>query len=344
MVEPATASRSCGGVSARRVLLPIAICAAIGISAFAPRPALAQTPRSAAGPSKSIELRASFSAAASSYFQEPRLRRLLSIELQNLATVSSNPSGPLGDQVAWAWIDLPTESTVSIEARVAGTPALRRTISIEGLGPDAAARHVAIAAAEMIRSLAHPSRVRKPAAGKSPCCEQLETLAHSMPALVWNGGASAAAITGEPMILGGASIGLGLRYHHTGARVTARWLGGRPAFGTLSWLEAGLGVDHRFRLHPSWRLWLGASAAAASLQLGGAQSVDGEVGRHSTWSARAGGSLGVETRLGDSTWLGLAVEPGAILRPVAYDDPSGSGKVGGAWIGFDLSLQYDRRP
>jgi hypothetical protein len=349
MVEPTTASRSCRAAASarrlrRRVVLPLAIGASLGLGVLSPAPSSAQIARPATTASKSIELRASFSATASGFFQEPRLRRLLAIELQSVATVSSTSSGPLGDQVAWAWIDLPEESTASIEARVAGSAVLRRTISIEGLGPDAAARHVAIAVAEMIRSLAHPSRSRKPVAGKSPCCEQLETASRSMPRLIWNGGASAAVITGEPMLLAGASIGLGLRYHHTGARLLARWLGGSPGFGTVSWLEAGLGVDQRFTLHRSWRMWLGAQAAAASLQIGGVQSVDGQSGQHAAWSARAGASVGAETRLGESTWLGLAVEPGAILHPVAFEDPSSSGKLGGGWIGFDLSLQYDRRP
>jgi hypothetical protein len=165
-----------------------------------------------------------------------------------------------------------------------------------------------------------------------------------MPALVWTSGASAALITGPPMMLAGASLGVGLGYQHTTARVLASWLGGKPDFGTVSWLEAGLGIDYRFMLHPSWRLWLGAQATAASLQLGGVQSVDGTMGRHAGWSARAGGVIGAEARLGESTWLGLAVEPGAILRPVAYENSSSSGTLGGAWVGLDLSIRYDRRP
>ena len=308
------------------------------------RAALAQTLRSSPSSSRNIELRASFSPAAATFFSEPRLRRLLAIELQGTASLSPTPAGPLGDQVAWAWVDLPERSTANIETRFASGSVSRRTISIEGLGSDAAARHVAIAVAEMLRSLAHPSRSRKPPAGKSPCCEQLDASLRSMPALAWHGGASSAMVTSEPMLLAGASLGLGLQYQHAGVRLIARWVGGRPHFGTVSWMEAGLAADYRFSFHPSWRLRFGALATAAAVQLGGVRSVEGEPGSHAAWSARAGGTLGVETRVAEATWLSLSVEPAAILRPVAFETGDDSGKVAGAWLGLDLSLQYDRRP
>lgn len=304
--------------------------------------ALAQNGRAAP---RTIELRASISPAAASFYPEARLRRLLQLELQNTAVLAASLAGPPADHVAWLWIDLPEKTMVRIEGRMASGLSARRMISIESLGTDPAARHIALAAAEMIRSLAQPSRVRKPPAGKPVCCEQAEQLLRSMPSLALSAGAGGTVITSESIALFGPWLGLGLRYHHAGVRLVGRWNGGWPAFGSLSWLETGVGADYRFVLHPSWRLRLGAVATAASLQLGGVSMVDGSRGLHSTWSSRAGASLGIEMRVGEGSWLSLSAEPGAILRPVEFADGDGAPhRLSGAWLGFDLALVVERRP
>jgi hypothetical protein len=124
----------------------------------------------------------------------------------------------------------------------------------------------------------------------------------------------------------------------------ARWLGGPLGGGALRWLEAGAAVDYRLWASPSWRFSLGAAASVASLQISGVAAVDGLAGAGDTWSARAGGALGVEARVGGPLWLGLTVEPGAVLRPAPYRDAAGaSGAVEGAWIGVGLALSVERR-
>jgi len=300
----------------------------------------------AAAPSapRTIELRAAISTTAAAFFNETRLRRLLQIELQGTAVVADSLAGPPGDQVAWLWIALPDKTTARIEVRMATGASARRLISIDTLLTDPAARHVALAAAEMVRTVSQPSRTRKPAPSKHPCCEQAELLMRTMPALVLNAGAGATVITGGPVAMFGPWLGLGLQYHHAGVRLVARWNGGQPSFGSLSWLETGLAADYRFALHPSWRLRVGAVATAASVRFGGATHVDGSSASQSSWSARAGASVGLETRVGDSSWLSLSAEPGAVLRPVDFEDREGaSHRLSGAWLGFDLALHIERR-
>jgi hypothetical protein len=337
-----------GGFLWMRLVCGVATGAAFSVAwsgvARAQNASAAPPAASAPAAAKTIELRAAVSPPASAFFPEPRLRRLLQLELQGTAVLADSLAGPPGDQVAWLWIDLPDKTTARIEVRMASGLSARRLISIDNLGTDPAARHVALAAAEMVRSLAQPLRVRKPPAAKHPCCEQAEHLMRSMPALALSAGAGATVLTGEPVTMFGPWLGLGLQYQHAGARVVARWNGGWPAFGSLSWLEAGLAADYRFSLHPAWRVRVGAVATAASVRLGGASTVDGSSGSQSSWSARAGASIGLETRVGDTSWVSLSAEPGAILRPVGFEDHDGGAHhLSGAWLGFDLALHLERR-
>jgi hypothetical protein len=47
---------------------------------------------------------------------------------------------------------------------------------------------------------------------------------------------------------------------------------------------------------------------------------------------------------GGPLWLGLTLEPGAVLRPAPYEDASGApGEVKGAWIGLGLALSVEGR-
>ena len=308
----------------------------VALSAGAAR-AQAQPPR------QPIELRASISPRASLLFPEARVRRLLAIELQNSATLSSSMAGPLTDNVAWLWIDVQGKGIATIEARAANGLSSRRTISLGALGSDAAARHIAIAGAEMIRLLSQPWRVRKPAVAKHVCCERAEALERALPTLALDAGVFSALVTGQPAVLAGPAVGVSFRYLNTGARIGGAWFGGAPEAGTLSWAEAGLALDHRWPLG-RWRVLAGASAAGASVYLGGVRQVDGVAGAHSSWSARAVALLGVERRIGSASWLSLTVQPGAVLRPVPFELPSGqAGKVSGAWIGLGLGLELERR-
>lgn len=289
-------------------------------------------------------MRVGLSPAASRWMSEIRLRRLLEIELQGTALIADDTPGPLTDPLGWSWIDMPSRATVLIESRVNSHPPRRRSISVEGLGSDVAARMVAIAVAEQVRALSQPARVRKVQPSRSPCCDQAEALARSTPAWAGAGSFGAAVLPGPGWTLVGPSASLGLRIRATDLRVAAGWKGGLPDSASVSWSEIGLAFDHRFVLRTDWRWSLGAAAHAALLRFGGERAVNGDPSDRETGSARVAVRAGLETRISDGVWLSLAMEPGLILRQVSWQTSTGQQSVGGAWLGLDLGLAWERRP
>lgn len=165
-----------------------------------------------------------------------------------------------------------------------------------------------------------------------------------MPTWVWSGAVGSVWLPTPGWLLTGPTASAGLRYHGNELRLAAAWKGGVPDSGPVSWTELGLGVDHRFSLHPRWRWSLGGVAAASLLRLAGERALSDDVNHRTTWSARAALRLAVETRLSESTWIGLGFEPGAILRDVRWQQAGGSDTAHGAFLGLDLSLSWERRP
>jgi hypothetical protein len=287
------------------------------------------------------EVRLAMSPAAAARFSEPRYRRLLNIELQDTGVVATALGGPMGDQVAYVWIDLPQPNVAVMEVRVGGGPIVRRTIDLSGLGKDVGARFVAIAVAEMVH--AQPGRGRKPPASKSPSPEQLALAARSLPTVVWTGGASGVVVS-DGTLLGGSTVSLAFRNERWSQRMFARWVGGGGNGSTTGWLEAGLGADFRLWATGSWRIGLGGVASGAAVHLGAVRGVDAVRGVQDSWSARAGAMAAIEARVGEGMWVGLALEPAAILRPVSFEHLDGAqGKLHGLWIGLDLALHFERR-
>ncbi len=281
------------------------------------------------------------SEAASAQLSEPRFRRFLGIELQNSGAVAPRLAGPLSDQVAYVWIDMSQPATASMEVRVGAGPVARRAIQLSELGRDVASRLVAIAVAEMIRS--QPARARKPPPPRGPTAEQLEAWAHAAPAVTFTGAGSAVVLT-DGTLMGGSTASVGFRTDRVGQRVFGRWVGGSGPAGATGWLEAGLAVEMRWWVNPSWRVAVGALGSGAAIHLGAVRSIDGVHGTHDSWSARAGATASVETRISEGLWLGLGFEPAAILRTVPYDDASGqANRLRGLWMGLDLALHFDRR-
>ncbi|MCC6551818.1 MAG: hypothetical protein IT372_02195 [Polyangiaceae bacterium] len=270
---------------------------------------------------------------------------MLDIELPDSARLASRPSGPLGDQVAYVWIDRPTPARLEIQVRLDARPVVRRQIAISGLTSDVATRLVAIAASEIVRDEIRRTRApRRPPAPRRPSPEELEIASRDLDALSLSAGPYAAVISGEPSLVAGPGIAVAVQRLRVTESLFARWLAGPLRGGAVRWLEAGASVDYRVWASPSWRFSLGAAASIASLHLPDAAAADGLAGEHDTWSARAGGAFGVEVRAGGPLWIGLALEPGAVLRPARYEDASGAaGAVEGAWIGLGLSLTVEGR-
>jgi hypothetical protein len=271
----------------------------------------------------------------------------LRIELYGIAPVSADANGPLADELIRVWIDVPKPARAVIEVRRTGRPVARRALAIGELPSDAAARFVAIATAEMVRiqALAN-SRPKPPPPPVAPPRE--------------GGGANGQfALAGsyavswlsqsEPALLFGPELSLEHRVGATGQALYGRWLvsGDEP---TLRWFEVGASIELRLGLGDDWRVRLAARGGAAALDLTTAVFVDGATTQSSEWSARVAAAIGLERKLTESTWLGVAVEPGAALRTL---DIEGGGAaagersdLGGFVLGgmIGLAVEPDRAP
>jgi hypothetical protein len=290
-------------------------------------------------------VRLALSAAAAKTLSEPRVRRLLELELGDTAVLAPASTGPLGDHVAYIWVDQSDPSQVSIEVRVGDRPVDRRDIAVAGLKGDVAARLVTIAGSEMVRAQMQPAPAKRAPPPRKPTPEEAEVAVRTQPALQLSAAAAAAFLPPSGGALAGPSLGIAFRDFGVGETLFARWLTGAAEGSSARWLEAGLAVDYRLWLSPRWRLTLGGLFAASSLHIPDALSVDGAAGQRDTWSARAGALVGVETRVVAPLWLGLLAEPGAILRPAPFEDAAGAQRsVSGAWLGLDLALTVDLHP
>jgi hypothetical protein len=297
-----------------------------------------------------------FSAAALRTLAEARVRRLIEIETEDIAVLAPGMLGPLGDHVAYVWIDQPaTEPAngtkpppsgpkVIVEVRTGDRPVMRREIAVRGLADDVTARLVALAVSEMVRAglVPRPAPPPPPAAPRPPTPEEQEHAARQAAAVLLAPQAVFAGLPAARGLLGGAGLALGFRAFGASESIFARWIAGSTDGTDLRWLEIGLAADYRLWLGRSFRLALGGQAALASVHLDGL-GIGGELGQRESWSARAGGLLALEARLAPGTWLALDLEPGAILRPVGYTAASGSAaSLHGAWLGAGLSLRLER--
>jgi hypothetical protein len=313
-----------------------------------PSPIVAAPPVAAAPPpstnGRTVEIRLSLSTFALRTLSEPRLRRLVEIETEDVAVLAPGASGPLGDHVAYVWVDHPTISKVAVEVRVGDRAVERRDIAVRGLAGDVVAQLVATTISEMVRAgmVPRPAPPPPPPPPRRPTPDEVERAGRLASTVVFTPEAAVVGLPATGGLLGGAGLALGFRSHGAGEALFGRWLAGSTAGSNLRWLELGLAVDYRLWLGRSWRLALGGAAAFSSVHLDEALSVAGEQGQRETWSARAGGLLAVEARLAPSVWLGLELQPGAILRPVRFASRAGDGVVQGAWLGAGLAVRFER--
>lgn len=291
-----------------------------------------------------VEVRLSLSESATRVFSARQFRRYLTIELDDAGHVAAHDQGPLADHVGYVWIDLPEPGRVLIEARVGRHSVSTRTLAIrEGLRPDVAARLIAIATSEMIRSQARPVRVRKPKPPKPPTPEEVELATRDNAAFLVSGGGRAAWLPASNAWLGGSGLELSFRMARIRQHLSAAWMTGTSDMGPLRWTEVGLGVDGSVWLSPSWRVDVGAGGYAASQFASHALAIDDTGGERDAWNVRAAARLQLDRSLGACTWIGLGLEPGVLLRSVNVTTDSGTHDLSGWFVGMSLALTYEQR-
>jgi hypothetical protein len=292
---------------------------------------------------RSIEIRLALSEGAARALFEPRVRRLVEIETERFAVLAPHAVGPLGDNVAYVWVDQPTPAKVVVEVRVGDHAVQRREIAVRGLAGDVAARLVAIAVSDVVLAGMAPRPAPQPPPPppkRTP--EEVERARRVEPALVLSPGAEVAVLPAVAGVLGGPSLALAFRRFGASESIFGRWLTGPTQGSNLRWLELGVSAEYRFWLGRSVRLALGGQGAFSSVHLADATGIEGLVGQHDAWSARAGGVVGVDVRLAAPAWLALHVEPGAVLRPVPFATGAPSAAtLQGAWIGVGLALHFE---
>lgn len=295
-------------------------------------------------PPKLVEVRLALSPDAAKQLAEPRLRRLLEIELGDAAVLAPAPTGPLGDHVAYVWVDLMGPSTAAIEVRVGARAVDRREIADAELTGDIAARVIAIATAEMVREQMKPVRPPKKApAPKPPSPEEIEAASQKSDAVTVDARATSALVPSAGATLFGPSFDLGFRRSGIGAHLVAGFYTGPSSFGSARWFEVGAGASYRLWVTPSLRFAGEISATAAAVRVAGAR-VGGEIeSRFDTWSARAGGSVALEWRPTEPVWLTLGVGPSAVLRP--FDAIAGGARTPfeGVFVGAAIGVLFEQR-
>jgi hypothetical protein len=292
-----------------------------------------------------VEVRFAVSSPAQKQLSEPRLRRLLEIELGDAAVLAPGTTGPLGDDVAYVWVDLIEPSTVVIEVRVGARPMDRREIADAELTGDIVVRVIAIAAADMVRAQMRPVRPPKKApAPKPPSAEEIEAESRRVDALTWTPRAAAAFVPAAGAAMFGPGLDLGFRRFGVGAHLQASLLVGPTSSGSARWFEVGLGMSYRLWVTPSLRFAAEISAGAAAVHVAGARLVNEPEDQQDTWSARAGGALTIEWRAREPVWLTLGVGPSAVLRPFELAAPGGDRSAfDGVFVGTTLGVLFEQR-
>jgi hypothetical protein len=233
---------------------------------------------------------------------------------------------------------------VELELWERGTLHGSRRVPIAERGGNLFARRVALAAAELARSLRQQRQARRRIEARQLARERAERLARLNRTLE---GPSALGTS----IGGGRGrdftwVGSGLRLEQTLHRATRLDLGARwfaidvdDARLRLVGLELGLGPSQRVRLAPGLDLDLSASLWASVVHAGSAYAVDAIPGQNETWTARAELALRLEPRLARWARASLGVQAGQLLRGVPTTLERGERlDLAGPYAGIELGL------
>ncbi|RLB63391.1 MAG: hypothetical protein DRI90_06950 [Deltaproteobacteria bacterium] len=267
-----------------------------------------------------------------------RIRRLLAIQLDDIAAIDPKPTGPLGKDLIRIWIDLPTERRALIEVRGGERSLARRLLVIAGFPDDVAARVVAIAVAQMVRVQFRAAQRARLAPEEGPSRGPGDP--HEDQRFILGGSLTGLWLpTSAPEALVGPELSLTHRRGLTGQTIYGRWLMGSGSERHARWFEVGAALDLRLSVAPAWRARLAARAGGVALGLPEASPVNGSAASPADWTVRAGALLGIEASPQPGTWIGLAVEPGATLRSLDVVDHTGRAtELGGFALGVSLSV------
>lgn len=306
--------------------------AGLGASWFALPEALAQAQPAAP---RATEVRVSMSKTASAFLAEPRVRRLLEIELDGAFRVVSGFSGALGDPLVFVWVDAPSPDRAVVQVRGGRRPATERRLAIDPRSPDVAARFVAIAAAELVQGALLPERARTAPAPPRKSPEDLEREARQARVLELGGAGTGVFVPSSATWLGGSTLSIGLRQAALSERLALRWLGGSGDAGSTRWGEVATGLGYSLWLSDAMRLSFGAEAALGAVGLDGQWRVDG-----ASWQAtvRTGAWIAGELRLGPRQWLGVSLDPSLIVQPLTGVRGSDAVQMDGAFLGASVRI------
>lgn len=287
---------------------------------------------------KYIEVRFAASQVALERLPMNRLRRYLAIELEDEGEVSTLATGPLNDNVALVWVDLPSADIATIEVRLADRPRHARQLRLrQPMRPDVTARLVALTAAEMVRRQSRPLSARRTPQVPVMSPERWEQTTRGNPSVQVASGAVGSLQPETGAVLAGTELSVGYRFARVKQAVFARWMAGEALDDQLRWVEAGVSAGTAQWMGGGTRVELGVSGSAATVRVATAGS------NTTDWTARAALNLDGRFQIGRSVWLGMGLEPGFVLRRVSSRSAPPDSAVGGVWLGAQITLQLDRR-
>ncbi len=271
-------------------------------------------------------LRLALSPAASAFMTEVRVRSLLRVELEGVLPLAELPTGAIDENAVRAWVDLPDDTSVLIQAQAPGRVMTRRRLDVTGLGWDVAARFTALATAEVVRAQLAPVRVRRPRP-YVPTRADIDGADRDRARWVIAGGGVARAGDGPALL--GAELELGHATRAIDARLGGRVLAGGGEVHTQA-LEAGLSAEHRLHIKPWLRVDLGAAFAVGSAGMVDATRVLGPASDAAGYG-RFASRVGAAVRLVPQTWLGVRLEPGVVVGgpTIARRQPMDGASFGG---------------
>ncbi|MBK8253501.1 MAG: hypothetical protein IPK82_12645 [Polyangiaceae bacterium] len=298
-----------------------------------------------AAPAKLVEVRFALSQTASKQLSEPRLRRLIEIELGDDALLSPTATGPLGDHVAYVWVDLVEPATIIIEVRVGSRSVDRREIADAELTGDIVPRVIAIAAADMVRKQMRPVRPpKKPPPPKLPTPEEIEGESRRVDALMTSPQVGGFFVPSAGAALFGPALDVGFRRFGVGVHALAGFYTGPTNFSSARLFEVGLAASYRLWIAPNIRFAAQISAAPSALHVSGATILGQRAADLETWSARAGAQLAFEWRFHEPMWLTLQAGGSALLRGVDIVSPGGQKSAfEGGVITAAIGLMFEQR-